>query len=175
MRPSAGAGTGFVVRRILEEDWRELRDLRLTALADTPIAFEETHADALRLGDDAWQERARRGATGTHEAMFAATAPDGRWLGITGVFLEPDLDPTLFAVFVRPEARGGGVVEALVEAAGAWAVDASGATRLRLEVREDNLRACRVYERLGFVVTGQARPYPLDPSYQELEMVRALR
>ena len=66
------------------------------------------------------------------------------------------------------------MAEALIGAACAWAVATSDAPRVRLEVREDNLRARRVYERLGFTATGEARPYPLDPSYRELEMVRPL-
>ena len=31
-------GLGFVVRRTTEEDWREVRALRLEMLADTPLA-----------------------------------------------------------------------------------------------------------------------------------------
>jgi hypothetical protein len=41
-------------------------------------------------------------------------------------------------------------------------------------VHEDNARARRAYERRGFVLTGHTVPYNLDPSRNELEMVKGL-
>ena len=49
------------VRRVREQDWPELRALRLEVLADTPIGFLETPADAERAPDETWRARALRG------------------------------------------------------------------------------------------------------------------
>ena len=46
---------------------------------------------------------------------------------------------------------------------------------LRLEVHEDNGPARAAYARLGFADTGVRRPYPLDPTGDELEMALDLR
>ena len=54
-----------------------------------------------------------------------------------------------------------------------WARD-YGAT-LRLEVHEDNPRARRFYEKLGFTLTGRSREYELPPGGLELEMIKPLR
>ena len=164
----------YEVRRIRAHEWRELRDLRLTALVDTPIAFGELHAEAARLDDDAWRERARLGAAGDDRAMFVAII-DGRFVGMTGVFLEGHPAPTVIAVFVRPEARGIGVAEALFGAVMAWAAATSDADVIRLTVHEDNHHARRLYERLGFTLTGWTEPYVHDHSRLELEMTRPLR
>ncbi len=46
---------------------------------------------------------------------------------------------------------------------------------LRLEVHEDNPRARRFYEKLGFTLTGRSREYELEPGGLELEMIKPLR
>jgi GNAT superfamily N-acetyltransferase len=129
-------------------DWRRWRDLRLEALADTPIGFGELHADAVRLSDEEWQARwARRG--------FRAMAYDGDDpVGMAGGFVSEDGVPILFGVYVRPAARGRGVLAALVDAVSAWAAPEP----LTLDVHEDNHRARRAYEKLGFALTGETTP-----------------
>ena len=44
-----------------------------------------------------------------------------------------------------------------------------------LEVHEDNPRARRFYEKLGFTLTGRSREYELAPGGLELEMIKPLR
>jgi ribosomal protein S18 acetylase RimI-like enzyme len=89
--------------------------------------------------------------------MASAWEEDGRhWLG---------------AVYVTPSARRAGL---LVDAAVRWG-RAQGALSLHLEVHEDNARAQAAYRRLGFVLTGRRRPYPLDETAHELEMALPLR
>ena len=66
----------------------------------------------------------------------------------------------LTSVAVAPKAHGEGLGRKLVEAAEAAAQDA-GRTRIRLEVREDNVSARKLYERLGYNRTA------LTPDYYE--------
>jgi ribosomal protein S18 acetylase RimI-like enzyme len=65
-------------------------------------------------------------------------------------------------VGVRPRWRGRGVASALLCAA-MRAFRAEGAGRAVLDVNVDNPRARRVYERLGFVVTGSFTVYTKPP------------
>lgn len=130
------------------EDWAAWRDLRLEALADTPIGFAEWHADALLLGEDDW--RARLSRPGVRFLAY----DDDRAVGMAGGFRDEAGVPILFAVFVTPTARGAGVLEALVDAVAVWAAP----DPLVLDVHVDNARARRAYERLGFVLTGETTP-----------------
>jgi ribosomal protein S18 acetylase RimI-like enzyme len=59
----------------------------------------------------------------------------------------------LFAMWVDPQQRGGGIAEALVEAVVEWA-RAAGRARVLLDVGDWNVAAIRLYERLGFRATG---------------------
>ena len=159
------------VRRIRPEDWPASKALRLEALADTPIGFLETLAQAQPLDDATWQARAARGAEGGDSFQVVAET-GGRLVGTCVSFVR-DGRAWLAAVYLSPEARGRGLLGELVQRCADWA-RAQGAPELVLEVHEDNARARTAYARLGFAETGTTRPYAPDPSRLELEMVRPL-
>lgn len=169
---------GVIVRRVRPQDWQALRDLRLEALGDTPIGFLESLETAQVLDDTAWRARAARGADGGDSFQVLAWL-DGRAVGTVVCFPEAaggghrSDAAWLAAVYVAPAARGAGLLGALIEPAAGWARE-RGRTVLRLEVHEDNARARRAYARLGFMETGIRKPYPLDPSREELLMDRRL-
>lgn len=159
------------IRRVRPEDWPRTRALRLEALADTPIGFLETLAQAQQLDDAAWQRRAARGAEGGDS--FQVLAWDGdRPVGTCVSFVQ-DGRAWLAAVYVAPDARGQGLLSSMVEACADWARD-GGAPELVLELHETNARARAAYARLGFVDTGRTTPYPLEPGGLEREMVLEL-
>ena len=157
-----------VVRAVGPDDWSAWRALRLQALQDAPIAYCERYDDAVALPEAAW--RGRLGAAGVHLLAGPAQAP----LGMAAVHLDAQGRAGLENVFVRPDARGGGVLEALVAAAVEWARERDH-DELRLLVHESNSRAQAAYRRLGFLLTGETSPYPLDPTTDELVMVRRVR
>lgn len=57
----------------------------------------------------------------------------------------------LYSLAVAPESRGKGLAEALVRAA----EKGSGKRGCRLEIRQDNLPARTLYERLGYIHAGE--------------------
>ncbi|MGW2281545.1 GNAT family N-acetyltransferase [Streptomyces sp. NPDC001770] len=180
-----------VIRRVRAEEWLSAKELRLVALQDpaAPVAFLETYESAVGQPDAFWQRRTAGGAEGTDVAQFVAEAVDGRWLGSVTVLVErPDresvfgetvkaLQGHLVGVFVRLEARGTGLTDALFEAAEEWALglDDPYLTRLRLFVHENNPRAAAFYRRYGFVASGNTVPVPDRPKEREVEMVRERR
>lgn len=71
-------------------------------------------------------------------------------LGKALVFFRQHSDVArLYSIAVAQHARGRGVAKALLEAAAA-AARRRGCQRLRLEVRQDNVAAIALYERLGY-------------------------
>ena len=65
------------------------------------------------------------------------------------------------------------MADALLDGVERWA-RRGGLTELWLEVHEANPRAQAFYRRRGYALTGDTRPYDLDPSGNELEMHRTL-
>ena len=164
----------FTVRSTTEADWEQIRDLRFEMIRDMPTGYGETLEAALGHDEAEWRKRGRRG-TDEHSTWIAAITPSGRWVGMMGGFiLDPSQGPLLVGVYVAPDHRGRehGVTDALLSTVEAWARTESD--RLTLHVHEDNARARTAYARRGFVETGVTVPYNLDPTRNELEMVKEL-
>lgn len=173
---------GYRVRRAAGDEWRQLRDLRLEALKDTPIGFSERYETALGRPDAYWRGRAERDARSRSSAKFVAVhEADSALVGMTGVFpashqqvghsSRPDgrIDEdecVLYAVYVSPAHRGAhrGLAALLFDHVIAWARDTAGARSITLSVHERNHRAYAFYQRYGFVETGATMPYALDDS-----------
>jgi ribosomal protein S18 acetylase RimI-like enzyme len=174
-----GGGAGgrrfdATVRRIRPADAGRMRALRLEMLADTPLAFLETIADAAARPHAQFTQRIASTSTGSRTAQFVADPGAGPFVGHAGGTVTPD-DPSLtviFAVYVTPTWRGRGLVAALIDEVAAWS-RAAGRPELLLEVVVGNDRAVRAYERIGFVDTGVRVPHPTIPVLTELHMRRA--
>ena len=101
--------------------------------------------------------------------QFAAI-DDGRLIGMAGAATSNDAAHVeLISMWVRPEARSGGVGARLIEAVVAWAADA-GFRQVRLWVVEGNTRAERLYERCGFTRTSGVAPVREGEPLMEFEM-----
>lgn len=162
------------IRRVRAEEWTELRALRLAALRDNPLAFGSTYEQDLTLTPDRWQRWAAEAAAG---AEYIAVAVDGRrWIAMArGSANEADpRSAWLTAVHVAPDWRGQGLGRTVSEAVIEWARK-RGFDSIRLHVADWNEVARRLYDSLGFELTGATEPLPHDPSVTELEMRLLLR
>ena len=78
---------------------------------------------------------------------------------------------------VDPTRQAGGLGRLLIDAAEAEAVARFGATRMEMTVIRQRAELIAWYERRGYVLTGETRPFPLDderfglPQTRELEFV----
>jgi dihydropteroate synthase len=150
-----GLGVAVIVRPARPEDWRELRDVRLRALADAPDAFGEVLGDAQRFDDAAWESRTSR-----RPGVLVLVAERERSpIGMMVVVVKPDdgRRANVYAMWVAPEARGSGVGRKLVDAGLAWA-RRQGALDVELHVSERHPDAKRLYMRCGFAPTGELSP-----------------
>lgn len=173
-------GAGPVVRRVVEDDWARLRAVRLEMLADTPLAYLETVADAEARTEAEWRFRARRGSSGPQNLGLAAedaagdAAGEGRWVGYLACFVDVPGQGHVVSVYVAPSHRGGGLAASMLDAVVSWSRDEARLDRLHLYVHEHNGRARAFYRRYGFTETGRTMPYDLDPSTVEVEMALLL-
>ncbi|MCU1478968.1 MAG: family N-acetyltransferase [Subtercola sp.] len=166
--------SGIIIRPTTEDDWLDVRALRLEMLADTPMAFGDTLESARALGESYWRERGRRGTAGSGANLAAIESADERWVGTMGGYVDRTSGPMLVGVYVSPDYRGAarGVTDALMAGIEEWARTESDALTLR--VHSQNTRAITAYERRGYVATGRLFPYILNPHQREMEMRKAL-
>ena len=150
------------------DDAAALRAIRLEALADSPDAYGTTYAECAAWTEQDWAERARewnfylaevdRRVVGMATGAVHDERPDGRWL---------------FAMYVSPDARGGGAARRLVEAVCAWAAS-EGAPALFLYVSRAIPRAHAFYLKVGFTDTGSTMTMHRDEQMVCDEMRRDL-
>ena len=155
-----------LVREAVAGDWQALRDIRLAALRDAPEAFGSTYQQQVTFGEADWQRRIARGGT------FLAYLPEvsaSEPAGLAGGYQERPGLVELVSMYVRPQARGRGVGEALVTSVIEWA-GARDAASVHLWVTETNRPARLLYERCGFTLTGERQPLPSNPRLGEVGM-----
>jgi RimJ/RimL family protein N-acetyltransferase len=166
----------WTVRRVTIDDAARMRALRLEMLADSPLAFLETVAQAAARPHEAYRRHLAEATTGGRLAQFVADPGGrGRLIGHAGGVALPE-EPgvtIVFAVYLTPAVRGGKVLAELIEAVADWSRQCRR-DELMLEVVVGNDRAVRAYEKLGFVDTGERVPHPVRPALTELRMRRAV-
>ena len=142
------------VRRLAADEWREYRNLRLRALAESPDAFGSVYAAEAGQADSHWSARVASGAESASDLPLVAES-GGELVGLLWArsdASEPDV-VHLYQMWVAPSARGGGVGRRLVETAIAWATGRHARIVL-LRVTCGDTPAARLYARLGFVASG---------------------
>jgi len=141
--------TTFTVRRAAVGDEPLLRAIRIEALGEAPEAFGSTLERELARTQADWQKWLSPSATFLLETD---AGPQGIVAGV------PDAKDAsvvhLMAMWIHPAFRGTGTAAALVQTVLDWA-EGQGASRVRLDVIDENERARRFYEKCGFEVTGE--------------------
>jgi RimJ/RimL family protein N-acetyltransferase len=143
----------YSIRPLTPEDAEAYRELRLESLRQHPEAFASTYESAAQRPDSAWR------TTLEQLTFFGAFAGDGRPVGLVA-FDQSDGDKDkhrgwLLQMYVRPEMRGTGCAQALVET---LLEQARGKVlQVHLGVWSENQPAIRLYEKTGFVT------YATDP------------
>ena len=153
-----------------EDDWERLRALRLAAFQQDGQVFGSSLEREAGLKEMHWRMRLR-----SSPWFVAVDATDGD-VGLVCVISEPGAGPTdrhLVSLWVAPNQRGRGVADALMAFASSWA-QADGGDTLSLWVTEDNRAATALYERCGFVATGESMPLARDRSRVEQRWERRL-
>jgi GNAT superfamily N-acetyltransferase len=155
------------VRRLDPDEWDLFRRLRLAALTEAPYAFGSTYASESGFGEEWWRQRL------VERTRFVAEV-DGEAAGIVSGG-ESGLEgmAAVTTMWVDPNFRRQGVGELLVKSVLEWA-RSTGYSGVVLWVTEGNEQAEKLYERNGFVRTGQVSLVRAGEDRIEYEMGRKL-
>lgn len=133
------------------EDWATYRDVRLTALQESPSSFTATFEEELEEDEEFWRARMQR------SLRFLATQGSTP-LGVVSLGRDEE-DPSVgevFALYVTPQARNRGVSWRLVQAATDRAQQ-EGMRQLLYWVGTENARAIAFAANFGFRPVGERR------------------
>ncbi len=130
------------LRRLGPDDWDDLRAIRLRSLADSPDAFGSTLAREQGFTDADWRRR-------LDGPVYAVDDPAP--VAIGGIF-DRDGVAHVWGMWTDPAHRGRGHARAILDAL------IPHGTAAELDVNVTNGDARTVYERYGFVGTGELEP-----------------
>jgi len=154
------------VRRLTEDDWSVLRDIRLRSVTeDRPVSASVEREQ--RFAETHWRMRARGSA-------WLVVEDEGRAVGVASLMAEPGApadERHVLGLWVAPEARGTDAGELLLAAAvgEAWA---EGAARVTTWRAEDDDAAAAWLRAAGFAPTDVRVPMPRDPGRIDERWVR---
>jgi ribosomal protein S18 acetylase RimI-like enzyme len=143
------------ITTLTRDRWAELRDIRLTALQDSPESFLSTYGQEFEYNEDKWRAEFSRGDW--HIGKIG-----GKAVSLLGTTRPPGMSPhqcDLEFLWVAPGHRGSRLAAQMVTGV----LDRLYTAGLRtafLWVLDDNEVAAQLYKRLGFVSTNYRQPLP---------------
>lgn len=143
----------IIIRESTPSDLMQSRDLRLSALLDSPTAFSADYELNLKQPMSFWEGRV---TPDEHGKLFFAEY-QSQLMGMAGI-RQGESPKTkhggyIWGVFVRPEWRGLHIAEAFIENCITWAKSRQ-INIVKLGVMTNNTSAVRCYERCGFTIYG---------------------
>jgi ribosomal protein S18 acetylase RimI-like enzyme len=157
--------TSYRVEVLTEDDWHRLRDIRLSALTDDPLAFLATYEREVAYDEQRWRQEFARGE-------WNVMCGDGQDVGIVGATREPGKPPHerhLEFLWIVPGSRRAGVATMLLRAV-LDRLRHSGVRTVWLWILNGNHAALSLYQQFGFRSTNERQPLPDDPARSEERM-----
>jgi ribosomal protein S18 acetylase RimI-like enzyme len=143
------------------QDWLALKTVRLQALLDAPTAFGVSYHNAITYTNERWKEL----ASSESQPHFWLALDQDEPVGMIGAGVDQTGRFNLIGMWLKPEFRGSGVGEYLVNAVKARSIDL-GYRRVILSVSPSNTRAARFYRKQGFVFIDEFEALSSHPHIQ---------
>lgn len=165
-RPAARSVVMPEMTRITDDQWSTLREIRLSALRESPQMFLSTEDREKVWEQPDWEAEFKRG-----DWYFGEV--DDSPVALIGVTREPEMPPRecyIEYMWVSPDYRRQGMAQHLLRTLLNSLRD-SGVDKVMLWVLDGNYTAVRLYERLGFKSTNEVQPILTRPGRTEARML----
>jgi ribosomal protein S18 acetylase RimI-like enzyme len=154
------------INLLTPDEWRTLREVRLSALSESPHTFLSTYEEESEYSESKWRTEFSRGDW--YVGMVRAGSAD-KPVSIAGIIRESDTPAHqrfLQYVWVAPEFRRQGVAFNMINEV-LDRLKVSGVRTVFLGVLDGNGSAMRLYSRLGFVSCNHRQPLKGFPGRSE--------
>jgi ribosomal protein S18 acetylase RimI-like enzyme len=158
------------INLLTADEWRTLREVRLSALSESPYAFLSTYAAESKYDESKWRTEFALGDWYVGMVRMGSADKPVSIAGITRGFGTPAHQRFLQYVWVAPEFRRQGVAFNMINEV-LDRLKLSGVRTVLLGVLDGNGRAIRLYSRLGFVSCNRRQPLEDFPGRSE-ELMR---
>jgi RimJ/RimL family protein N-acetyltransferase len=140
------------IRQLTENDWRELAQIRLTALQTDPRVFGSNYELESKFTEIDWRSRLQ-----SADSAIFMIFEDDEPVGMTGVSVYREDETNKTAIFwgswLAPHARGKGLSKLMYESRIEWAKAHPTVERIIVSHRASNLASKYANQKHGFVFT----------------------
>jgi ribosomal protein S18 acetylase RimI-like enzyme len=150
------------IKLLVPDDWWLLRQIRLTALQESPESFLAQYDEELTFSQDRWRFEFDRGDWYVGFRQKNAMS----MVGCTREKATPQSECFIEYLWVDPDARGSGVAFHLLTNI-IERLQVAGVRRAFLWIMDGNDRAERLYSRVGFVSSKIRQPLTARPGRSE--------
>lgn len=154
------------INLLTPNEWRTLREIRLSALRESPHAFLSTWEKESKYDRPEWQAEFARGDWYVGMVTVESADRPVSIACITRASGAPAHQRFLESVWVAPEFRRQGVAFSMINKV-LDRLKLSGVRTVFLWVLDGNSSAMRLYERLGFVSCNHREPLKDYPGHSE--------
>jgi RimJ/RimL family protein N-acetyltransferase len=154
------------IRMLAPDEWHILRDVRVSALHESPQNFLSTYEREEKFDEASWRAEFSRG---DWYVGIADGRPPDEPVSLVGITREPNAPANecfLEYLWVVPEFRGHGVAFDMINSI-LDRLKSSGIRTVFLWVLDGNKKAGRLYKRLGFISCNRREPLEARPGSSE--------
>lgn len=148
----------MIIRELHPNEWKIYRDIRLESLKNEPLAFLSNYEGMLERTEESWREGLI--ATTKPRSFILFAIKNNEAIGMIGTYQDNGDEEigiiNLFGVYVRPQYRGTGVAEKLMEEVVKRTKAIKSIKKIRCKVYYDHITAQKFYEKIGFNKFGEA-------------------
>lgn len=142
----------ILIKQLGENDWQELRAIRLKALQSDPAVFGSNYQKEAAMTEADWKDWLR-----TDDGAIFMLYDHTRPIGMTGIAVDRD-DPTkkkaiLWGSWLESLARGKGLSEMMYRERIVWAKEHPTIEKIIVSHRASNLRSKHANRKHGFLFT----------------------
>ena len=161
----ADSPSSLTVKKLTENEWPRLKDIRLAALQDDPSSFLSNHEREEAYDEQQWREEFSRGEWN----IMLADAKEIGLLGVTREKTMPIEECYLEYLWIARDFRRAGLGSTLLTVV-LEDLRGAGIETVWLYILDGNHGALRFYQRFGFESTNERQLLPDHPAGSEERM-----
>ncbi|MEJ2506038.1 MAG: GNAT family N-acetyltransferase [Ignavibacteriaceae bacterium] len=140
------------IKKLSAKRWRDLRDLRLEALLNSPTAFGSSAEEEKLFKANEWKKR-------INNSIFATfnDKPVGIAVFIINEKIKTKHIANIYGIFVKKEFRGKGIGKKLINGTLKIISQNKSVSKIKLAVNPEQNAAVDLYKQFGFKVAGKLK------------------